>query len=106
MLTYVVSYIKSPVGPLTIHFWGPAANWGFVLAGICDLNKPVQKISEKMTATLLCYSAVFMRFAWRVAPRNYMLFLCHLCNFSCQGLVLGKKFTWNRTQKLQQQQLT
>lgn len=26
------SFIRSPTGPLTIHFWGPVANWGFVLS--------------------------------------------------------------------------
>ena len=26
------SFWNSPVGPKTSHFWGPMANWGFVLA--------------------------------------------------------------------------
>ena len=26
-----------------------------------------------------------MRFAWRVKPRNYLLFGCHLVNFSAQS---------------------
>jgi hypothetical protein len=25
-------FINSPTGPKTTHFWGPVANWGFVLA--------------------------------------------------------------------------
>jgi len=27
---------------------------------------------------------VFMRFAWRVQPRNYLLFACHLTNTTAQ----------------------
>ena len=26
------AFINSPTGPKTTHFWGPVANWGFVLA--------------------------------------------------------------------------
>ena len=36
----LMAFINSPVGPKTTHFWGPVANWGFVLAGILDANKP------------------------------------------------------------------
>jgi len=25
-------WINSPTGPKTTHFWGPVANWGFVVA--------------------------------------------------------------------------
>jgi len=37
-----------------------------------------------MTAALSCYSAVFMRYAFAVTPRNYLLFACHAINFSSQ----------------------
>ncbi len=26
------AFINGPTGPKTTHFWGPVANWGFVLA--------------------------------------------------------------------------
>ena len=66
MADAVKAFINSPVGPRTVHFWGPAANWGLVLSGILDANKPPEMISERMTFTLFCYSCMFMRFAWRV----------------------------------------
>ena len=72
--------LNSPIGPKTVHFWGPAANWGLVIAGLLDANKPAEMISERMTATLFIYSCLFMRFAVRVQPRNMMLFSCHFCN--------------------------
>jgi hypothetical protein len=30
------------------------------------------------------YSALFMRFAWMVQPRNYLLLACHACNETVQ----------------------
>ncbi len=33
-----------------------------------------------MTANLCVYSALFMRFAWTVQPRNYLLLSCHAFN--------------------------
>lgn len=30
--TRLKTFINSPTGPRTTHFWGPVANWGFVLA--------------------------------------------------------------------------
>ncbi|KAI7842054.1 hypothetical protein COHA_004253 [Chlorella ohadii] len=33
-----------------------------------------------MTAAMCVYSALFMRFAWAIQPRNYLLFACHFSN--------------------------
>ncbi len=41
-------------------------------------------ISGPMTLALTCYSAVFMRYALAVTPKNYLLFGCHIINFSAQ----------------------
>jgi len=35
MSTALKAFLNSPVGPKTTHFWGPVANWGFVLA-VCQ----------------------------------------------------------------------
>ena len=92
----LMSLWNSPMGPRTIHFWGPVANWGFVVAGLMDMNKPMETVSERMTMTLFCYSAMFMRFAWRVAPRNYILLACHSCNAAAQATLLMRKVQWNQ----------
>ncbi|VDM31233.1 unnamed protein product [Hydatigera taeniaeformis] len=73
------------------HFWGPVANWGLPLAALGDLKKNPELISGKMTFALLCYSALFMRFAIRVQPRNLLLFACHFTNEAAQG-VQGLRF--------------
>lgn len=39
-----------------------------------------------MTGALTIYSATFMRYALAVSPRNYLLFGCHLVNFSAQAI--------------------
>jgi len=39
-----------------------------------------------MTAALVGYSAVFMRYAFAVTPRNYLLFACHSVNFTAQSV--------------------
>ena len=96
MADAIMAIINSPVGPKTVHFWGPAANWGLVLAGILDANKPPEVISEKMTATLFVYSCLFMRFAWKVQPRNLLLFSCHFCNATAQAYLFSRKMAYNR----------
>jgi len=76
---------------MSTHFWGPVANWGIPLAAIADIsNKPAEMISGKMTTALCLYSAVFMRFAWKVQPRNLLLFACHATN-ECAQLAQGAR---------------
>jgi hypothetical protein len=62
------------------------ANWGLPIAALTDLRKDEEVISGTMTTALACYSFVFMRFAWRVQPRNYLLFACHFTNATAQSI--------------------
>ncbi|XP_063391870.1 mitochondrial pyruvate carrier 1 [Cydia fagiglandana] len=76
---------------MSTHFWGPVANWGIPLAAIADTQKDPSFISGKMTFALSLYSLMFMRFAWRVQPRNLLLFACHFTN-ECAQLTQGARF--------------
>ncbi|KAL4708822.1 hypothetical protein ACJJTC_019338 [Scirpophaga incertulas] len=76
---------------MSTHFWGPVANWGIPLAAIADARKDPSFISGKMTFALSLYSLMFMRFAWRVQPRNMLLFACHFTN-ECAQLTQGARF--------------
>ncbi|RIB17935.1 hypothetical protein C2G38_2087054 [Gigaspora rosea] len=78
----LAQYLKSPDFRqyLMRHFWGPVANWGLPLAAIADANKDPEIISPRMTTAMCIYSATFMRFAWKVQPRNMLLFACHFTN--------------------------
>eukprot|EP00009_Paramoeba_aestuarina_P002667 CAMPEP_0201513402 /NCGR_PEP_ID=MMETSP0161_2-20130828/5452_1 /ASSEMBLY_ACC=CAM_ASM_000251 /TAXON_ID=180227 /ORGANISM="Neoparamoeba aestuarina, Strain SoJaBio B1-5/56/2" /LENGTH=246 /DNA_ID=CAMNT_0047909591 /DNA_START=51 /DNA_END=791 /DNA_ORIENTATION=+ len=79
----------------TTHFWGPVANWGLVLAAVYDgTTKGPEVISLPMTSTLCIYSALFMRFAWKVQPRNYLLFSCHLFNEAAQLYQLKRGYEY------------
>ena len=91
------------------HFWGPVANWGIPLAAISDMRKDPSIISGKMTIgsehmlsvkilqclALSLYSALFMRFAWMVQPRNYLLFACHFTNETAQLIQGYRLFMYN-----------
>ncbi|CAG9120831.1 pyruvate transporter mpc1 [Plutella xylostella] len=76
---------------MSTHFWGPIANWGIPLAALADIKKDPSFISGKMTLALTFYSMMFMRFAWRVQPRNMLLFACHFTN-ECAQLTQGARF--------------
>lgn len=61
-----------------------------------DLNQvatPSFLISEHLfvcVSALTCYSLLFMRFAYKVQPRNWLLFACHLTNETCQLIQGGR----------------
>eukprot|EP00271_Cylindrocystis_brebissonii_P013056 TRINITY_DN32611_c0_g1_i1.p1 TRINITY_DN32611_c0_g1~~TRINITY_DN32611_c0_g1_i1.p1 ORF type:complete len:120 (-),score=11.57 TRINITY_DN32611_c0_g1_i1:414-773(-) len=92
----LMKFWNSPVGPKTSHFWGPMANWGFVLAGLVDMQKPADMISPNMTSAMCVYSGLFMAFAWQVNPRNYLLLSCHTANESVQLFQLSRWFSHYR----------
>ncbi|KAF4623746.1 hypothetical protein D9613_001792 [Agrocybe pediades] len=89
MASTFFTWLRSPASReyfFSTHFWGPVANWGLPLAALADLSKDEEVISGTMTTALACYSMVFMRFAWRVQPRNYLLFACHATNATAQSI--------------------
>uniref|UniRef100_A0A3Q1BU18 Mitochondrial pyruvate carrier n=1 Tax=Amphiprion ocellaris TaxID=80972 RepID=A0A3Q1BU18_AMPOC len=81
------------------HFWGPVANWGLPIAAITDMKKSPEIISGRMTFALCCYSLVFMRFAYKVQPRNWLLFACHLTNESAQLVQASRLIKHNMEKK-------
>ena len=63
--------------------------------GLCAPRRwnPPRMISRNMTAALMIYSSLFMRFAWCVKPRNYILLACHFGNALVQTLQLSRTFS-------------
>ena len=51
----------------------------------CVFKSSFFSISDYISA-LCIYSALFMRFAWKVQPRNMLLFACHFTNEATQLL--------------------
>ncbi|KAF2314184.1 hypothetical protein GH714_023928 [Hevea brasiliensis] len=58
--------------------------------GLADMKKPPEMISGNMTGVMCVYSALFMRFAWMVQPRNYLLLACHASNETVQLYQLSR----------------
>lgn len=86
LVNRIVSNLLHPEhGWKTTHFWGPVANWGLVGAAVYDASfKGPDIIDMKMTGVMIGYSSLFIRFAWAVQPRNYLLFACHTFNVAAQ----------------------
>ncbi|XP_022167457.1 mitochondrial pyruvate carrier 1 [Myzus persicae] len=80
---------------MSTHFWGPIANWGIPIAALSDVRKDPELISGKMTGALCLYSIAFMRFAWKVQPRNMLLFACHATNEVAQVVQLSRFINYN-----------
>lgn len=77
--------VHPETGWKTTHFWGPVANWGLVGAAVYDAAfKGPEIIDPEMTGVMIGYSSLFMRFAWKVQPRNLLLFSCHGFNVAAQ----------------------
>ena len=89
-----MAWANGPTGLRTVHAWGPIANWGIVLAAMMDMNKPAELISFNMTGVMIVYSGLFMRFAWMVRPRNYLLLACHATNEAAQLVQMGRYLNW------------
>jgi len=86
LVVAMAGFLASATGPMTTHFWGPIANWGLSISAIYDAStKGPEIINERMSATQVCYSALFMRFAWQIQPRNYILLTCHMANVGAQS---------------------
>lgn len=95
----ITAFIRSPVGPMTTHFWGPVFNYMFVIQGIVERDRPAHKISRNMQMILTFYSCIFMRFALVVKPRNYLLFSCHLVNTCLQSNLLIRRLKFESERK-------
>lgn len=100
---FVTAMLDKESGWKTSHFWGPVANWGISIAAVVDITtKGPDVISLPMTCSLSLYSILFMRFAWLVQPRNYILFACHGFNEVVQITQLGRKLKYDSEQNPEQ----
>ncbi|KAG8508077.1 Mitochondrial pyruvate carrier-like protein [Galemys pyrenaicus] len=77
------------------HFWGPVANWGLPLAAIKDMKASPEFISGRMTTALILYSMAFIRFAYRVQPRNLLLMACHCTNVMAQSVQASRYLAYH-----------
>ncbi|CAK9437437.1 uncharacterized protein LODBEIA_P18150 [Lodderomyces beijingensis] len=67
-------FMNSETGPKTVHFWAPVFKWALVVAGINDLQRPVEKLSGTQQIALFATGAIWTRWAgFVIKPRNILL---------------------------------
>ncbi|KAI8917264.1 mitochondrial pyruvate carrier [Powellomyces hirtus] len=72
--TAFTRFLNHPAGPKTIHFWAPAMKWGLVIAGLSDLQRPVEKLSVTQTVALAATGIIWSRYSLVIKPKNWALF--------------------------------
>ena len=71
----LLSYFK---GPKTIHFWAPVAKWALVIAGLGDIQRPVEKVSLPQSTSLAATGLIWARYSLVIIPKNWSLFSVNL----------------------------
>lgn len=67
-------FLNSETGPRTVHFWAPVLKWSLVIAGMNDIQRPVEKISGTQQLALFCTGAIWTRWAgFVIRPKNLLL---------------------------------
>ncbi|XP_049807258.1 uncharacterized protein LOC126249628 [Schistocerca nitens] len=64
---------EHPAGPKTIFFWSPFFKWGLVIAGLSDLQRPVETISISQSSALAVTGMIWSRYCLVIIPKNYSL---------------------------------
>lgn len=67
-------FLNSETGPKTVHFWAPVFKWSLVIAGLNDIQRPVEKISGTQQIALFFTGVIWTRWAgFVIKPRNALL---------------------------------
>lgn len=67
-------FLNSETGPRTVHFWAPVFKWSLVIAGLNDIQRPVEKILGTQQLALFCTGAIWTRWAgFVIRPKNFLL---------------------------------
>lgn len=73
------AFLAHPAGPRTVFFWAPMMKWALVLAGLRDLNRPVEKLSLAQNLALTGTGFIWVRYAMVITPVNYSLAAVNFC---------------------------
>lgn len=88
-----------PAGPKTIFFWAPLMKWSLVIAGIGDMQRPVEKLSQSQSASLAATGIIWSRYSMVIIPKNYSLFSVNVFVFLTQLYQLIRIFKHQKLQK-------
>ncbi|KAL5010943.1 hypothetical protein ScPMuIL_013248 [Solemya velum] len=70
----MLPFWNHPCGPKTVFFWSPLFKWCLVLAGIGDLQRPVEKLSVPQSGALMATGFIWSRYSLVIIPKNWNLF--------------------------------
>uniref|UniRef100_A0A2A4K0L1 Mitochondrial pyruvate carrier n=1 Tax=Heliothis virescens TaxID=7102 RepID=A0A2A4K0L1_HELVI len=90
---------EHPAGPKTIFFWAPAFKWGLVIAGLGDLNRPVETLSIRQSASLAATGIIWSRYSLVIIPKNYSLFAVNVFVACTSVYQLSRAYMYNREQQ-------
>lgn len=93
-------FMNSETGPRTVHFWAPMMKWGLVIAGISDLQRPVEKLSPTQQVALFSTGAIWTRWCLIIKPKNYFLASVNFFLGTVAGVQLGRIFTHQKAHGL------
>ncbi|XP_045487022.1 mitochondrial pyruvate carrier 2 [Pieris rapae] len=79
-------------GPKTIFFWAPAFKWGLVLAGLGDLQRPVETLSIPQSASLAATGIIWSRYSLVIIPKHYSLFAVNVFVAMTSLYQIGRAF--------------
>ncbi|KZV74181.1 UPF0041-domain-containing protein [Peniophora sp. CONT] len=71
--TLTGTYIVACIRPKTVFFWAPVMKWCLVVAGLKDLNRPVEKLSVSQNIALTATGFIWVRWSLVITPVNYSL---------------------------------
>ncbi|CAG4959417.1 mitochondrial pyruvate carrier 2-like [Colias croceus] len=86
-------------GPKTIFFWAPAFKWGLVLAGLGDLQRPVETLSIPQSASLAATGIIWSRYSLVIIPKNYSLFAVNVFVAMTSLYQIGRAYKYEQAKK-------
>ncbi|XP_041982694.1 mitochondrial pyruvate carrier 2-like isoform X1 [Aricia agestis] len=89
-------------GPKTIFFWAPAFKWGLVIAGLGDLNRPVETLSIPQSVSLAATGLIWSRYSLVIIPKNYSLFAVNVFVAMTSLYQIGRAIKYEQAKKSKQ----
>lgn len=90
-------FLNSETGPKTVHFWAPVMKWSLVIAGISDLNRPVEKVSGTQQIALMATGFIWTRWCMIIKPRNFLLASVNFFLGTVAAAQLGRLYNYQRS---------
>ncbi|KAK9479505.1 hypothetical protein V1514DRAFT_328112 [Lipomyces japonicus] len=91
-------FFNSETGPKTIHFWAPVMKWALVIAGISDLQRPVESLSGTQQLALFATGSIWTRWCLIIKPKNYLLASVNFFLGTVASVQLTRLFAYHRAQ--------